>query len=268
MNNKLETILLKAKEDVYTHLSGGNLTRILGQGYDFAELREYDASDDIRHISWINSAKLGQPYVKKMHEEKELNVAVCISLDGRFLIGEKRDLALYVQAVLAYSAYEANDLFSSILVTEKAVKYYEPSKNLYAIEKVMEEMVELTLLGSKVDHVKVSNIHLESKHLLFIIGDFLDPIDLSILAQKHELIVIIIRDESEENPKISVESQLVNPQTNQPIHQTISKRAIGYYRSKLLEHDNALIEHFHRYNIRYVKVYKQEEVLMKLEKLF
>ncbi len=268
MNNKLQTILLKAKEDVYTHLSGGNLSRILGQGYDFSELREYDSSDDIRHISWINSAKLGKPYVKKMHEERELNVALCMLLDGRFLLGEKQELLEYLVAVLAYSAYEANDLFSTILMVGKEMKHYEPTKNIYAIENMISEFGTVELLGTKVDYAKVSAIHLESKHLLFVVGDFLDIVDLSLLAQKHEVVVIMVRDLLEENPKVTTDEQLVNPQTNQPINQSLSKKAIEHYRAKLLEHDERLVKHFHEHNIRHMKVYNSDEFIVKLEGLF
>ena len=268
MNNKLQTILLKAKEDVYTHMSGGNLSRILGQGYDFSELREYDSSDDIRHISWINSAKLGQPYVKRMHEERELNVAVCSLIDGRFLLGKKQELLAYVVALLGYSAYESNELFSAFTFVGSQLKSYEPTKNIYTIEKVVEDISEAELLGQKIDYRKTSDIGLASKHLLFVVGDFLDEIDLSLLAQQHEVVVLMIRDVLEESPKLSSDEQLLNPQTNQPIAQTIGKKAILHYKAKLLEHDERLSSHFHQYGIRYIKLYREEELLWKLEQLF
>ena len=39
--DEFESIVLRAKDDVYTLLQGGNFSRVLGQGYDFSELREY-----------------------------------------------------------------------------------------------------------------------------------------------------------------------------------------------------------------------------------
>ncbi|MCK4442094.1 MAG: hypothetical protein KAU90_08795 [Sulfurovaceae bacterium] len=107
---------------------------------------------------------------------------------------------------------------------------------------------------------------IESKSLLFIIGDFLDDIDLSILSQKHEVVVIIVRDIWEENPIASPNAQLINPQTNRAINQTLSRRVIKEYRSKLLEHDNRLIKHLNSYNIRYAKVYKIDEVIGRFNK--
>jgi len=271
MSSDIQTILFKAKEEIYTSLSGGNLSKILGQGYDFAELREYESSDDIRHISWINSAKLGKPYVKKMHEEKELNVAVCSLIDGRFAIGVKRRLLIYILAILGYSSYEANNLFLSIIMHGKELKLLLPTKNIDKIEEHILQLHNIDLLGSRIDYTKVASTlwqKVEQRSLLFIIGDFLDPIDLSLLSQKHEVIAIIVRDSFEEHPTLSPTLQLINPQTNRPINQILNKRAIAHYRRKLLEHDRELLEHFAQYNIRYTKISYEEEVLGKLVELF
>jgi uncharacterized protein (DUF58 family) len=60
----LKALQLKAKRQVYTLLSGNNLSKLHGEGYDFSELREYQMGDDIRKINWMITAKLGKPYVK------------------------------------------------------------------------------------------------------------------------------------------------------------------------------------------------------------
>ena len=271
MKPNLQSILLKAKENVYTHLSANNLSRILGQGYDFSELREYNSSDDIRHISWINSAKLGQPYVKKMYEERGLNVAVVTIMDGRFVVGKKQELLTEIYAVLAYSAHKANDSFFALQFLGEESKRYEPTKDIEAIEKSIKRLYAFEALRTNVDYITVSKIILDeiaSKSLLFIMGDFLDLIDLSILAQKHELIVIIIRDHQEESPKLESEAQLIDPQNNKVLTQSLSKKAIQYYKEKLYEHDDKLFQHFNNNGIRYVKIYRSDEVVEKLEGLF
>jgi len=268
MDSRVQTILFRAKKDVYTHLSGGNLSRILGEGYDFAELQEYQPTDDIRHISWINSAKLGKTYVKKMYEERELNITVCSLLDGRMVIGKKLELLSYIVALLGYSAYSSNNLFRSISIFGNDIKEYNPTKNIEAIEQSINNIYNFKPLGKSIDYREIPSKlmqTIEAKSILFIIGDFLDNIDLSILSQKHEVVVIIVRDRWEENPITSPNAQLIDPQTNRAINQTLSRRAIKYYKAKLLEHDNRLIEQFNRYNIRYTKVYNIDEVLGSLE---
>ncbi len=268
MDKELQTILLRARDDVYGILNGGNISRVLGEGYDFAELREYNIGDDIRHISWINSAKLGEPYIKKMHEERELNIAVCSLVDGRFIVGEKRNTLSYILAILGYSSYAQNNSFLPISILGNSIKIGEKSKNIESIDRYIERIYNFNSLGTKINYNKVQSTllnSLENKTLLFIVGDFLDTIDLSILAQKHDIVVVIVRDKLEETPLISSNSQLINPQTNYSIDRMLSKKAIDYYRAKLIEHDNRLIKKFTLHNIRYTKIYNIDEVLSKLK---
>ncbi|CAA6818614.1 MAG: Unknown protein [uncultured Sulfurovum sp.] len=269
--DKFETIVLRAKEDVYTHLQGGNLAKLLGQGYDFSELRSYESSDDIRYISWINSAKSNELYVKKMHEERELLVHVSLLVDGRIVIGEKQALMTYILTFIAHSAFSTNNLFEASFSIGEALKQFESFKNLEAIDPMIKEFQNIEPLGLVLDYKKLPNKLLalqEQKSLFFVVGDFLDEVDLSVLAQKHELCVIMVRDRWEENPKIDSDVELVNPLSNASIFQGLSKKAITYYREQLKEHDEKLYGHFHQHNIKYVKVYDISEVFEKLEQLF
>ncbi len=271
MKESIETITLKAKEDVYRLLQGGNFSKFLGQGYDFSELRTYDSSDDIRHISWINSAKFGEPYVKKMHEERELNIVVTMLIDGRMVIGKKQELMGQLLAVLSYSALFANDLLQNCFFVGDYFKQSEPTKRVEDVEMTLKEFFEVEPLGLALDYSQIGQRLLEKieqKSLLFLVGDFLDEVDLSILAQKHEVCVLIVRDRWEENPMQKPEAQLVNPITNRLLSQTLSSSAIKHYQQKLEEHDQKLYAHFNRYKIRYVKILSSDEIVKRLEKLF
>lgn len=265
------TITLKAKKDVYRLLQGGNFSKFLGQGYDFSELRSYDSSDDIRHISWINSAKFSEPYVKKMHEERELNVVVSMLIDGRVAIGKKQELMAQVFTVLSYSALYVNDLWQSCLVVGEDFLQSEPSKRVEEVETTLKQLLAIKPLGLALDYGQIEKKLLEkiaSKSLLFLLGDFLEEIDLSVLAQKHEVCVVIIRDRWEEMPTLSVDAQLLNPITNKSLSQTLSSSAIKHYQQKLEEHDQKLYAHFNQHSIRYVKIFSSEEIVESLESLF
>ena len=271
MKKNIETITLKAKEDVYRLLQGGNFSKFLGQGYDFSELRTYDSSDDIRHISWINSAKFGEPYVKKMHEERELNVVVAMLIDGRMAIGQKQELMGQVLAVLSYSALYANDLLQSCFFVGESFKQQEPTKRIEEVEATLEQLLEIEPLGLALDYSQIQQKLLEKieeKSLLFLLGDFLEEIDLSVLAEKHEVCVLIVRDPWEENPVQKPEAQLLNPISNKLLSQTLSSSAIKHYQQKLEEHDQKLYAHFNEHRIRYVKIFSSDEIVESLEGLF
>jgi uncharacterized protein (DUF58 family) len=271
MNEDLEPILLRAKEDVYTLLQGENFSNILGQGYDFSELRRYESSDDIRHISWINSAKLGEPYIKKMHEERELNVAVSLLIDGRTQINEKQKLMSEVLALLAYSAFYTNNQFEGSYFKGNSFLSFESTKNIESLENFVKEVSKLSPLGLALPYDSIQETllkSLEKKSLLFVVGDFLDEIELSVLAQKHEVYAILIRDKWEEYPETSADVQLVNPITKSSINQSLSKKELAGYVEKLEAHDKKLFEHFNIHHIKHTKVYNSSEVLFKLEELF
>ena len=53
---------------------------------EFAEVREYQPGDDVRTIDWNVTARMGEPYVKRYVEERELTVMllVDVSASGQF----------------------------------------------------------------------------------------------------------------------------------------------------------------------------------------
>ena len=53
-------------------LQGDYRTLFYGYGVDFADLREYQPEDDVRHIDWNVTARMDAPYVRQYVEDREL----------------------------------------------------------------------------------------------------------------------------------------------------------------------------------------------------
>ena len=53
-------------------LQGDYRTLFHGVGIDFADLREYEPGDDVRHIDWNVTARMDTPYVRTYLEDREL----------------------------------------------------------------------------------------------------------------------------------------------------------------------------------------------------
>ncbi len=53
-------------------LQGDYRTLLRGAGVDLADLREYQAHDDVRHIDWNVTARLGTPHVRVFSEDREM----------------------------------------------------------------------------------------------------------------------------------------------------------------------------------------------------
>lgn len=274
MNTTLKALQIKARHQVYTLLSGHNLSKLHGEGYDFSELREYQMGDDIRKINWTITAKLGKPYIKELHANRELSVVVAAFMDGSlyFGSGNRKQIKLTeVATLLGYATQQNGDLFTGINYTQNRTYTTPPTKQLYHIEQFSKTLFEASLLGTKVNYsplIKDLFKRIHKPSLLFIVDDFLEEVDLSLLAQKHEVIAIIIRDRDEESPKKLGEVTLSSPQNSARMDTYFGKRSIEKYLARLKENDEKLIEHFSRYDIRYVKIFTDDEVVGKLVTLF
>ncbi len=274
MKQSFKALQLKARHQVYTLLSGHNLSKLHGEGYDFSELREYQMGDDIRKINWTITAKLGKPYIKELHANRELSVVVSSLMDGSLYFGSenaKQTKLTEVATVLGYAAQQNNDLFTGICYEEDRSSMTPPTKQLYHIEQFSQTLFDASLLGSTLNYASAIQDLFKRVHkpsLIFVLGDFLEEVDLSILAQRHEVIVIIIRERDEESPKNLGEVTLNSPQDNSKIDTYFGKRSGEKYLAKLKENDDKLMEHFSRYGIRTVKIYTDDEVVGKLLSLF
>jgi len=274
MNTALKALQLKARHQVYTMLSGHNLSKLHGEGYDFSELREYQIGDDIRKINWTISAKLGLPYIKELHANRELSVVVAAFMDASLFFGSgnaKQEKLTEVATILGYAAQQNSDLFTGIQYTQDQTTATPPTKHLYHIEEFSSSLYNVSLLNTSLetDHaVKDLFKRLYKPSLLFILSDFLEEMDLSLLSQKHEVIAIVIRDRAEESPKKLGEVTLSHPQDDKKMETYFGQRNIDNYLAKLKENDEKLAEHFTRYDIRSVKIFTDDEVVSKLVGLF
>ena len=274
MNIALKTIQLKAKKQVYTLLSGNNLSKLHGEGYDFAELREYQMGDDIRKINWTITAKLGKPYIKELHSNRELSIVVSTLMDGSLYFGEgndKQKKLTEVATILAYATQQNSDLFTGIIYQADSIYSTPPTKQIYHIEEFSKKIYSAFILGTSLNYTSSIQDIFQRVHkpsLIFIIGDFLEDIDLSLLAQKHEIIAIIIRDRTEENPHKLGEVTLNSSKSNIKLDTYFGQKSINRYLKKLQKHDERLNQHFLSYGVRSIKIYSDEEILPKLMLLF
>ena len=61
-------------------LQGDYRTLFRGNGVDFADLREYEVGDDIRHIDWNVTARMDTPYVREFLEDREITAWFLLDL--------------------------------------------------------------------------------------------------------------------------------------------------------------------------------------------
>src|SRR5690348_18428529 len=83
---KIRTLEIKTRGPVETVFAGNYHSVFKGRGMNFEDVREYQPGDEIRAIDWNVTARLGNAFVKKFTEERELTVMliVDVSASGNF----------------------------------------------------------------------------------------------------------------------------------------------------------------------------------------
>ncbi|WP_419768336.1 DUF58 domain-containing protein [Arcobacter sp.] len=272
MNKNLKKILIKTKKQVFTEISGNNSSNLKGEGYDFLELREYEAGEDIKNIDWTISAKMNTPYVKVFHAQKELNINILPILSGSMIFGTKKikqDLVTEICSLLAYSSIKQGDPFSSFVVNEKFESITKRSKKLASVANMSDSIFNYNPIGKEVNYKLLCNESfklIKMKSILFLIGDFIgiEGFDLKLLSQKHEIFVIIVRDIFEEKPQELGNASLVDTSNGLKFEGIIDKYSINDYKAYIKKNDHDLFYHLQKCNVRFTKIYTHEEAASKI----
>ena len=179
-----------------------------GRGMEFDEVREYQPGDEIRTIDWNVTARMGQPYIKKYVEERELVMMLLVDTSASTDFGThqqtKAEIAGEIAALLAFSAIKNNDKVGLICFTNEVELFVPPRKGKKHVLRVVREILyfephqRLTNINAALEYV---DRVLRRKSVVFLISDFKDQgyeKRLQVTSKRHDLIAINLRDAREE----------------------------------------------------------------------
>jgi len=186
-----------------------------GRGMSFSEVREYQIGDDVRTIDWNVTARFDHAFVKVFEEERELTVMLLVDMSGSQFFGSqgqlKRDVALELSAVLAFSAMRNNDKVGAILFSDEIELFVPPRKGRSHALRIVRELISFepkrpaTSIKKALEYL---NHVLKKRSIVFVISDFMDEgyeTALRIAGKRHDLIGITLLDPREnELPKVGL----------------------------------------------------------------
>ena len=174
---------------------------------EFSEVREYQFGDDIRFIDWNVSSRLGRLFIKQFVEERELTIILAIDLSAslQFVSGNKskKDIAVELSALIAFTAMLNNDKVGLLIFTDRIEIFIPPKKGRTHLLRLIRDISEFqpqsrgTAIGSAMAYLTSL---LKKKAVVFLISDFLDEnfsAALKIAGRKHDLIAVAINDRRE-----------------------------------------------------------------------
>src|SRR5919197_3407086 len=204
---KIRTLEIKTRGLVETVFAGNYHSVFKGRGMNFEDVREYQPGDEIRAIDWNVTARMGDPFVKKFTEERELTVmlVVDVSASGNFgsVAQSKRELAAEVACLLAFSAIRNNDKVGLLLFTDRVELFIPPKKGRSHTLRIIREILFFEPQGRGTDPglaLDYLNKIVTRRAVVFFISDFQAPDfsrALAVSGRRHDFIAIQIQDERE-----------------------------------------------------------------------
>jgi uncharacterized protein (DUF58 family) len=205
---KIKVIEIKTKGLTKHIFSGEYHSAFKGRGMAFSEVRDYQVGDEVRTIDWNVTARFNSPFVKVFEEERELTVVLLIDISGSSEFGtqekSKKDLALELAAVLAFSAVANNDKIGALFISEEVEKYIAPAKGkkhaLYILRELIEYKPKHT--GTNLNEgLRFFRNVLKKRSIGFVISDFMDENPfvegLKISKRKHDMVALQLSDPAE-----------------------------------------------------------------------
>ena len=142
---QVRRIQLTTGRQVADVLAGAYVSVFKGRGVEFDEVRPYVPGDDVRIIDWNVTARVGSPYVKRYVEERQLTVMLLVDMSASLDFGSahrsKREAAVELSALLAFSAIHNDDKVGLLLFHHGVDEYIPPRKGQKHALRVVREVL-------------------------------------------------------------------------------------------------------------------------------
>jgi uncharacterized protein (DUF58 family) len=190
-------------------LQGDYRTLFYGEGIDFADLREYQPGDDVRHIDWNVTARTTTPYVRQFLADRELTAWLLLDRSPSMEFGTtdrtKEMVVTDLVATLARLLTRSGNRVGAMLYENAVERIIEPRSGRNQVLRIAREMLRPTASSGAETNlaglVDTAASIIRRRSLVFVISDFISEPGwergLALLAQRHEVIAIRVWDPRE-----------------------------------------------------------------------
>ena len=194
-------------------LQGDHRTLFRGSGLELADLREYQAHDDVRHIDWNVTARMRTPFVREHQEDREINAWFLLDLSGSMDFGSshgtKRELMMRYVGVMAKLLMKRGNRIGALVFNpaEPDGFQYIPARmhrrHLLHLLHVLDlsPVPQNTHQTNLKDWFRRANGLLKRRSCVFVVSDFMGAFDwaseLSALGRRHDAIAVRLFDPAE-----------------------------------------------------------------------
>ncbi|MDP8908514.1 MAG: DUF58 domain-containing protein [Chloroflexota bacterium] len=191
-------------------LQGDYRSLFYGHGFDFADLREYQPEDDIRHIEWNVTARMNAPHVRQYIEDREITgwflLDLSPSMDFGAARGLKRTVLLDLATTLARILTRGGNRVGALLYGHRVERTIPPRGGRTQVLRLVNEIIRQPQLTrapfTDLAPLLEAGLHtIRKRSLIVIVSDFIGapgwerPVRQ--LRRRHEVLAVRLWDPRE-----------------------------------------------------------------------
>lgn len=205
--NRLEWQVIRRLEGL---LQGDYRTLFYGNGLDFADLREYEPNDDIRHIDWNVTARMNTPFVRQYVEDRDLTAWFLLDLSLSMGFGTEarpkeavlRDFVVTMARLLTQGGNRVGAILYRSRVEQTLPPRASRNQVLYLTEAMLRQQNKPTQRATDLTELLSAAVNtIKRRSLVFLVSDFISQPGwerpLHVLNRRHELVGVRLYDPAE-----------------------------------------------------------------------
>lgn len=276
---KLRKYEIQIRKAIDAQMQGDFKSVFKSSGLEFDDVRAYQYGDDVRSIDWNVTAKGHGTFVKTYREEKEQNVFILLDVSSSQALGapglQKIDIGKEISGILALAAIKQGSQLGMICFSDTKERYLRPGKGNEHAYSLIKALADLQPKSSKTDigaGIKIALNVVKRKSIMILISDFIDlqyERELTMLAKKHDLIVLQLVDKRETTfPNLGI-IPLLDKETGKTIWINTSSKAFRErYLLPYVQNQEKLTKLCRQYQADFLPIYVDQDYAPQLVNLF
>ncbi|QIV96723.1 uncharacterized protein DUF58 [Allofrancisella inopinata] len=277
LNYRYQAKILKlfASQRVNNVNAGSSLSKAKGRGMDFDEVRHYQAGDDIRLMHWSLTARLGKPYTKVYHEERERRVYFVLDQRSTMKFGTRECFksvkATNTLSLIGFGALEANEKVGGVIFDNNGYNFYPAKQDKSSLVKMFNFTVadkveyQTKAEGGLATVLKFLYAKVRSNSVIILISDF-TKFDshaqqyLKLLAKKNQIINIFTYDPIEKSLP-SLDLYYFSDGKEKFVLDAASKKQNQMYQDIYSARHLAIKDYSHKYRMGFIEIATNDDLV-------
>ena len=197
-------------------LAGRHASRLRGRGLNFEEIRAYVPGDDLRHLDWKASLRVGRALVRSYTEERDRPALFVVDQRISMFYGTRRAMksvvAAEVAALAAWMSFQAGDRAGAVLFDDSAIHSIRAHRSRTRVQAVLSALARCNQAlradspvrpnAGQLDAALRAALHLATHdYLVCIVSDFFGADEQTLqlvreLATHNDVVAVLVFDPS------------------------------------------------------------------------